>query len=60
MIRCGATSISINPDTVISSRKNIAVIEEKIQMEKSLGIAAGPKIAKIPLGEVFFWRHIEE
>lgn len=60
MIRCGATSISVNPDTVISSRKNIAVIEQKIQMEKSLGIAARPKIAKIPLDEVFFWRHIEE
>lgn len=60
MIRCGATSISVNPDTVISSRKSIAVIEQKIQMEKSLGIAARPKIAKIPLDEVFFWRHIEE
>jgi pyruvate,water dikinase len=60
MIRCGATSISVNPDTVVSSRRSIAVIEQKIQMEKALGIAAKPKIAKIPLEEVFFWRHIEE
>ncbi len=60
MIRCGATSISVNPDTVISSRKNVAVIEKKIQMEKALGMKTKPKIAKIPLEEVFFWRHIEE
>ena len=60
MIRCGATSISVNPDTVISSRKGVAVMEQKIQMEKALGIQAKPKIAKIPLDKVFFWRHIEE
>jgi|WetSurSiteA1Bulk_404760.scaffolds.fasta_scaffold00390_3 pyruvate, water dikinase len=60
MIRCGATSISVNPDTVISSRKSAAVVEQKIQMEKALGIVTKPKIAKIPLEEVFFWRKIEE
>ncbi len=60
MIRCGATSISVNPDTVISSRKSVAVIEKKIQMEKALGMISKPKIAKIPLEEVFFWRHVEE
>lgn len=60
MIRCGATSISVNPDTVVSSRKSVAVVEQKIQMEKALGMVTKPKIAKIPLEEVFFWRHIEE
>jgi len=60
MIRCGATSISVNPDTVISSRKGVAVVEQKILMEKALGLMTKPKIAKIPLEEVFFWRHVEE
>jgi pyruvate,water dikinase len=60
MIRCGATSISVNPDTVVASRKSAAVLEQKIQMEKALGITAKPKIAKIPLEEVFFWRHAEQ
>lgn len=60
MIRCGATSISVNPDTVVSSRRSVAVLEQKIQMEKALGMVTKPKIAKIPLEEVFFWRHIEE
>ena len=49
MIRCGATSISVNPDTVVSSRKSVAVVEQKIQMEKALGMVTKPKIAKIPL-----------
>jgi pyruvate,water dikinase len=60
MIRCGATSISVNPDTVVSSRKSVAVLEQKIQMENALGMKTKPKIAKIPLEEVFFWRHVEE
>ncbi|MBM4136545.1 MAG: phosphoenolpyruvate synthase [Nitrospira sp.] len=60
MIRCGATSISVNPDTVVSSRRSIAMVEQKIQMEKALGLVSKPKIAKIPLEEVFFWRHVEE
>jgi pyruvate, water dikinase len=60
MIRCGATSISVNPDTVVSSRKSVAVMEQKIQMERALGMQTKPKIAKIPLDEVFFWRRVEE
>jgi pyruvate,water dikinase len=59
MIRCGATSISVNPDTVISSRRGVAIVEQKILMEKALGMVSKPKIAKIPLDEVFFWRHAE-
>lgn len=60
MIRCGATSISVNPDTVISARRNVAMIEQKIQMEKALGLSCKPRIAKIPMEEVFFWKHLEE
>lgn len=60
MIRCGATSISVNPDSVISARRNVAMIEQKIQMEKALGISCKPRIAKIPMEEVFFWKHLEE
>jgi pyruvate,water dikinase len=59
MIRCGCTSISVNPDTVVSARKGVAVIEQKIQMEKALGMVCKPKIAKIPMEEIFFWKHVE-
>lgn len=60
MIRCGATSISVNPDKVISAKRSVAMIEQKIQMEKALGISCNPKIVKIPMEEIFFWRHVEE
>ncbi len=60
MIRCGCTSLSVNPDTVISARKSVAVVEQRIQMEKALGIAFKPKIAKIPMEEIFFWRNVEK
>jgi len=60
MIRCGCTSISVNPDTVLSARRNIAMIEQKIQLEKALGIANRPKIAKIPMEEVFFWKFLKD
>ncbi|MEW6570496.1 MAG: phosphoenolpyruvate synthase [Nitrospirota bacterium] len=60
MIRCGCTSLSVNPDTVVSARKSVAVIEQKMQMEKALGLISKPKIAKIPMEEVFFWRRVEE
>ncbi len=59
MIRCGATSISVNPDTVVSSRRSVAMVEQKIQMEKALGMVSKPKIAKIPMEDVFFWRNVE-
>jgi pyruvate,water dikinase len=60
MIRCGCTSISVNPDTVVASRRNVAMVEQKIQMEKALGMVCKPKIAKIPMEEVFFWRSVED
>jgi len=60
MIRCGCTSISVNPDTVVTSRKSVAVLEQKIQMEKALGMVCKPRIAKTPMEEFFFWRHVED
>ncbi len=60
MIRCGCTSISVNPDVVIASRRMVAMVEQKIQIEKALGIVPRPRIAKIPMEEVFFWRSVEE
>jgi pyruvate,water dikinase len=59
MIRCGCTSISVNPDTVVLSRRGVAMVEQKIQTEKALGMVCKPKIAKIPMEEVFFWRSVE-
>jgi pyruvate,water dikinase len=60
MIRCGCTSISVNPDTVVSARRSVAVLERKIQLENALGIVSKPKIAKIPMEEVFFWRFLKD
>ena len=60
MIRCGSTSISVNPDTVVASRKMVAAVEQKIQLEKALGIVPRPRIAKIPMEQVEFWKLVEE
>ena len=59
MVRCGCTSISVNPDTVVASRRMVAMVEHKIQMEKALGIVPKARIAKIPMEEVYFWRSVE-
>lgn len=60
MIRCGCTSISVNPDTVVASRRSVAMVEQKIQMEKALGMVSKPKIAKIPMEKIFFWKFVED
>jgi pyruvate,water dikinase len=60
MIRYGCTSISVNPDTVVSSRRGVAMVEQKIQMEKALGIVSKPKIAKIPMDKMPFWKFVED
>ena len=60
MIRCGCTSISVNPDTVVSSRRGVAMVEQKIGLEKALGLVSKPKIAKIPMADVFFWRSLDD
>jgi pyruvate,water dikinase len=59
LIRCGSTSISVNPDTVVASRKMVAALERKIQMEQVVGGAMRPRVAKIPMDELFFWRKVE-
>jgi pyruvate,water dikinase len=59
MIRRGSTSISVNPDAVVSSRKMVDAVERKIQLEKALGIVPRPRIAKIPMEQVEFWRLAE-
>lgn len=59
MIRSGATSISVNPDTVVASRKMVAAVEKKIQLENALGMTPRPRIAKIPMEQVEFWRLAE-
>ena len=37
-MRCGATSMSVNPDTVVYTRKMVAQIERKVMLEKLQGI----------------------
>ena len=37
-MRIGATSMSVNPDTVVYTRKLVASIERKIMLEKLQGI----------------------
>jgi pyruvate,water dikinase len=59
MIRCGCTSISVLPDTLVASRRSVAMLEQRIQMENALGLVSKPKIAKIPMEDVFFWRSVE-
>ncbi|MBW2173731.1 MAG: phosphoenolpyruvate synthase, partial [Deltaproteobacteria bacterium] len=60
MIRCGCTSISVLPDTVVASRRSVAMLEQRILMEKALGLVTKPKIAKIPMEDIFFWRSVED
>lgn len=59
MIRSGCTSVSVNPDAVVSTRRMAAMVEQKIQMERALGMAYKPKVAKIPMDEFLFWRNVE-
>jgi pyruvate,water dikinase len=59
MIRSGCTSVSVNPDAVVSTRRMAAMLEQKIQMERALGMAFRPKVAKIPMDEFLFWRNVE-
>lgn len=58
MIRNGCTSISVNPDTVVFSRKMVSMVERKIQLENALGIYTKPKIAGIPMEDMFFWKKV--
>jgi pyruvate,water dikinase len=59
LLRCGSTSISVNPDTVVSTRRMVAALERKLQMEQVVGGAMRPRVAKIAMDELFFWRKVE-
>ncbi|RLG69266.1 hypothetical protein DRN93_00515, partial [archaeon] len=37
LVRCGIDSISVNPDVVVSTRKLVASIEQRIVLEKVTG-----------------------
>ena len=43
LVRCGATSMSVNPDTVVYTRSLVASLEPKVLLEKMLGIDHGDK-----------------
>jgi pyruvate,water dikinase len=60
LLRCGSTSISVLPDSVVSARKMVAALERKIQMEQVVGGKISPRVAKFPMEDVFFWRKIQE
>ncbi|RMG70879.1 MAG: phosphoenolpyruvate synthase, partial [Nitrospirae bacterium] len=58
MIRCGCTSVSVNPDAVRLTRQMVASVEEKIKLERALGLESAHRIAKIPMEEFFFWKKL--
>jgi pyruvate,water dikinase len=60
LLRCGSTSISVLPDSVVSARKMVAALERKILMEQAVGGELRPRVAKFPMDEIFFWRTVED
>ena len=60
LLRCGSTSISVLPDSVVGARKMVASLERKIQMEQAVGGDMNPRIAKFPMEDIFFWRKVED
>ncbi len=59
LLRCGSTSISVLPDSVVSARKMVASLERKIQMEQVVGGEINPRVAKFLMEDIFFWRTVE-
>lgn len=55
LVRLGVTSISVNPDAVLSTRLHIAQIEKKIGLEKVLG-KSKLKIAGADELDLDFWQ----
>jgi pyruvate,water dikinase len=60
LLRCGSTSISVLPDSVVSARKMVASLERKIMMEQMVGGNMSPRVAKFPMEDIFFWRKVED
>ncbi|MHA1754415.1 MAG: phosphoenolpyruvate synthase [Candidatus Odinarchaeia archaeon] len=54
LVRLGVTSISVNPDAVIKTRKHVAQIERKISLEKVTGKTIF-KIGNTSMKELDFW-----
>jgi hypothetical protein len=38
----------------------VAMVEQKIQLENALGMVSNPRIAKIPMKDIFFWRSMDD
>ncbi len=60
LLRCGSTSISVLPDSVVSARKMVASLERKIQMEQVVGGKLSARVAKFHMNDIFFWRKVED
>nr|HDO80171.1 phosphoenolpyruvate synthase [Candidatus Bathyarchaeota archaeon] len=60
LVRMGATSISVNPDAVQRTREMVARIEQKILMEKALGVKTRIKVGKNFIEEVEFWKKVDD
>ncbi|MHA1722903.1 MAG: phosphoenolpyruvate synthase [Candidatus Baldrarchaeia archaeon] len=59
LVRMGATSISVNPDAVIEARRMVAMIEQRILMEKVTG-KYRKRVGKNFMDEVEFWKFVPE
>ncbi|HDD43587.1 MAG TPA: hypothetical protein ENG63_01820, partial [Candidatus Desulfofervidus auxilii] len=59
LVRMGATSISVNPDAVIEARRMVAMIEQRILMEKATG-KYRKRVGKNFMDEVEFWKFVPE
>ncbi|MEM2109968.1 MAG: putative PEP-binding protein, partial [Candidatus Odinarchaeota archaeon] len=55
LVRLGVTSISVNPDAVISTRRHVAQIEKKIGLEKVTG-KSKLRISGLAEDELDFWK----
>ncbi|MFX0097095.1 MAG: phosphoenolpyruvate synthase [Candidatus Hodarchaeota archaeon] len=59
LVRQGVTSISVNPDVVIETRKNVAQIERKLLLEELIGKTKF-SIAGTSEDDFEFWKILEE
>jgi pyruvate,water dikinase len=59
LVRLGATSISVNPDSVLFSRQMVAKIERKLLLEKVTG-GLRIRVGKSFMDEIEFWKLVED
>jgi len=55
----GATSISVNPDTVVFSRHMVAKLERKLLLENVTGLSR-VRVGKSFMDEVEFWKLLQD